>query len=118
MQSVNQVSHAAGRFFGGMQDHRVNVRVASELRPLIPRFLANRRTEIESLEQALERGDAETLRRIGHCLKGVGGGYGFDEITRIGAKIEQHAKSGDGNSARSFVLALKRYLEDVEVCFE
>lgn len=97
---------------------RICVRVASELQPLIPRFLANRRTEIASLERAVERRDAETLRRIGHCLKGVGGGYGFDEITRIGAQIEGYAKEGNGEAARPLIDALKRYLENVEVRFE
>ena len=80
---------------GSIPARRICVRVASELEPLIPRFLANRRTEIATLEQAVESRDAETLRRIAHGLKGVGGGYGFDEITLIGAQIEGYAKAGN-----------------------
>lgn len=97
---------------------RICVRVASELEPLIPRFLANRHTEIASLEQAVESRDAETLRRIAHGLKGAGGGYGFDEITRIGAQLEGCAKAGDDQGARPLIHALKRYLDDVEVRFD
>lgn len=122
MQRLHTVSQVRARaynaVFGGIRGLRVQVRVASELEPLIPRFLANRRTEIASLEQAVESRDVETLRRIGHGLKGVGGGYGFDEITRIGAQIENCAKTGNNEATRRLVRALKRYLDDVEVSFD
>lgn len=108
----------AYRALQGMQTPRIRVRVASELQPLIPRFLANRRTDLDSLERAVASRDAETLRRIGHGLKGVGGGYGFDELTRIGAQIEGCAKAGDDASTRDLVIALKRYLDRVEVSFD
>ena len=103
---------------GSLPPRRISVRVASELQPLIPRFLANRRTEVPLLEQAVECEDSETLRRIGHGLKGAGGGYGFDEITRIGAQLETTAKVGNCEAARRLVSALKRYLDDIEVSFE
>ena len=94
------------------------VRVASDLAPLMPRFLANRRSEVSQLEAALAQQDNATLRRIAHGMKGVGGGYGFDEITRLGAEIERCAEAGISESARPFVTALKRYLECVDVVFE
>ena len=122
MQRLHTVSQDRARAYSAVlrviPAHRVCVRVASELEPLIPRFLANRRTEIASLEQAVESKDVETLRRIGHGLKGVGGGYGFDEITRIGAQIENYAKTGNNEATRRLVRALKRYLDDVEVSFD
>ncbi len=122
MQRLQTVSSDRARAYnaalGGIPAHRICVRVSSELEPLIPRFLANRRTEIASLEQAVESKDVETLRRIGHGLKGVGGGYGFDEITRIGAQIELYAKTGNNEATRRLVRALKRYLDDVEVSFD
>lgn len=111
-------AHAFRALRGRQAAPRIRVQVASELRPLIPRFLANRRTDLDSLEQAVASRDAETLRRIGHGLKGVGGGYGFDELTRIGAQIEGCAKAGDDASTRDLVVALKRYLDRVEVSFD
>lgn len=119
MQTLHAQSQDRARAYNASRgSRRICVRVASELQPLIPRFLANRRTEIASLERAVESRDAETLRRIAHGLKGVGGGYGFDEITRIGAQIEGYAKAGNDEAARPLIHALKRYLEDVEVSFD
>lgn len=122
MQSLQSVFRPRTRAFSayrfGIPTSRIHVRVASELRPLIPGFLANRRTELASLERAVAARDADTLRRIAHGLKGVGGGYGFDEITRIGAEIESYAKVGNAAGTRRSIQALKRYLDRVEVSFE
>jgi HPt (histidine-containing phosphotransfer) domain-containing protein len=94
---------------------RHSVRVAGELRDLIPRFMANRRNEIARLRLAVAQGDFGEARRIGHILKGAGGGYGFDEITRIGADIERHAALGE--DVRGLVEELAEYLELVEITF-
>jgi HPt (histidine-containing phosphotransfer) domain-containing protein len=99
-----------------MSRPRYSVRVSSELRHLIPRFLENRRGELDQLRGALARNDLDEVRKIGHVLKGAGGGYGFDEITRLGAEIERLAVRG-GNLA-GLVDALAEYLAGVEVTFE
>jgi hypothetical protein len=99
-----------------MAPNRHSVRVAGELRDLIPRFLANRRSEVARLRQSVALGDFEEARRIGHMLKGAGGGYGFDEITRIGAEIERHAAAR--TDVRGLVEELGEYLDQVEVTFE
>jgi HPt (histidine-containing phosphotransfer) domain-containing protein len=95
---------------------RYSVRISGELRDLVPRFLANRRAEIGRLREAVAKGDFEEARRIGHVLKGAGGGYGFDEITRLGAEIERHAARGE--DVRGAVEALAEYLELVEITFD
>jgi HPt (histidine-containing phosphotransfer) domain-containing protein len=98
-----------------MAPSRHSVRVAGELRDLIPRFMANRRNELGRLRLAVAQGDFGEARRIGHILKGAGGGYGFDEITRIGAEIERHAAVGE--DVRGLVEELAEYLELVEITF-
>ncbi len=97
---------------------RPSVLVSDELRELIPRFLAHRRREVDELEAAIACADAETVRRLGHGLKGVGGGYGFDEITRIGAELERVAREGRLPAARGLVQELARYLDTVEIRYE
>jgi len=87
------------------------------LRDLVPRFLANRRLDVEQLRDAAAQRDFEQARRIGHVLKGAGGGYGFDEITRIGAEIETLAKDSDERFA-ALVGELADYLDRVDVTFE
>lgn len=101
-----------------MPAERIEVRVSAELRPLLPRFLANRQADVRELEAALQRRDAEAVRRIGHQLKGAGGGYGFEDITRIGGDIESGARQGDFDRLAQLVAELKRYLEAVQIVFE
>ena len=94
-----------------METARHSVQVADELRDLIPRFLANRRSEVERLRDAIARGDLEAARRIGHGLKGVGGGYGFDEISRIGAALAR------GHDLATLARELADYLDGVEIVY-
>jgi HPt (histidine-containing phosphotransfer) domain-containing protein len=101
-----------------MISDRPHVLVADELRELIPRFLAHRRRELEELRAAIACNDAQTVRRLGHGLKGVGGGYGFDEITRIGGDMERAAGEGRMAAAQSLVRELADYLDSVEIRYE
>jgi len=101
-----------------MITERPTVLVADELRELIPRFLAHRRMELDQLRDALAARDFEAARRIGHSLKGVGGGYGFDEITRIGADIERAAREQRPDGLHGLVRELAEYLASVDIRFQ
>ena len=94
------------------------VRVDPDIAELIPGFLKNRRKDIAAMLDAVQRGDFETVRLLGHSMKGAGGGYGFDAITEIGAALEQAAKERNGAEIRSRVNELARYLDRVEVISE
>jgi HPt (histidine-containing phosphotransfer) domain-containing protein len=98
------------------QTARHRVRVSGDLRDLIPRFLANRSADVAALDAAIVRGDLEAARRIGHVLKGAGGGYGFDEITRLGAEIEACASAG-GAGLERLARELAGYLASVEITY-
>ena len=50
-------------------------------------------------------------------MKGSGGGYGFDEITDIGFKIETAAKEKNAGEILRQVHDLSDYLEKVEVVY-
>lgn len=93
----------------------IPIRVDAEIAPLIPGFLANRHKDVVSLLDAVDHGDFEAARILGHSMKGSGGGYGFDGITDIGAEIETAAKRNDSEAIRSQVKALSRYLTRVEI---
>jgi len=100
-----------------MTPTRYNVRVSEELRHLVPRFLANRRLDLEQFHAAAARSDFEAARHIGHNMKGAGGGYGFDEITRLGDEIERRAKAADPG-LWALGDALADYLGNLDVTFE
>jgi len=73
---------------------------------------------VQKLEDALQSADYEGVRILGHNMKGVGGGYGFDAITDIGMSLEQAAKEKDARKIRRQAEALLNYLECVEVRYE
>jgi HPt (histidine-containing phosphotransfer) domain-containing protein len=63
---------------------------------------------------ALDRVDFETVKFLGHQMRGSGGAYGFDAITDIGAALQQAAESADTDASRKWVGELSNYLDRVE----
>lgn len=96
---------------------RIAVYVDSDLKPLIPGFLENRRSDALLMSEAVVKGDFEAVRILGHSMKGVGGGYGFDEITRLGLMLEQAAKAQDSLQIKGAINLLSEYLDQVDVYY-
>lgn len=94
------------------------VRVDIVLEDLVPQFLSNRLGDIESIRCATASGDYETVGALGHGMKGAGGGFGFDDITVIGAALEQAAKRQDIPAIGAELEKLADYLARVEVVYE
>lgn len=101
-----------------MGQDKYTVIIDSDLEELIPGFMENRRQDVENLMAASENRDFESLRSIGHSLKGVGGGYGFMLITELGAAIESAAKEQDLDTASKCIKELSGYLQRVEIRYE
>lgn len=101
-----------------MSEDKIIVHIDIDLEDLVPGFLENRQKDLEMLEKVIQENDFESLRSIGHNLKGVGGGYGFLEITEIGAAIEESAKAANLEVASENIKKLSYYLSHIEVIFE
>ena len=101
-----------------MSTEKIKVTVDSDLEELIPGFLENRKKDISTLNEALSNDNFESIRSIGHSLKGVGGGYGFKMISELGAQIETSAKGPDKVALGKLINELADYLDRVEVIFE
>jgi len=94
------------------------VYVDADIKDLIPGFLENRHKDIKTMEESLSIGDYETIQGLGHSMKGDGSGYGFDEITQIGSRIENAAQEENADEIRRQAGELLRYLENIEVVYE
>lgn len=97
---------------------KIIAHVDRDLADLIPGYLANRKKDIAALSSALEKNDMETIRILGHSMKGSGGGYGFETITDIGALMEKAAKEGRDEDIRLQVKHLEDYIRRVEVVYD
>ena len=91
----------------------ITVNVDLRLRNLAMRFLANCGHDLARLRTAIEGGDLQAARAIGHTLHGSGGSYGFEEITRLGRAIEEDAMRGDAASVTGLATQLDDYLARV-----
>ena len=94
------------------------VKVAKDLEDLIPAFLSNRKKELETLRTALAAADFETLRQLGHRMRGVGNSYGFEHVSLLGKEIEEGARSRDQTSLAGHIAAYGEYLSKVQVAYE
>jgi len=101
-----------------MSEDKIIVHIDIDLEDLVPGFLENRQKDLEMLEKVIQENDFESLKSIGHNLKGVGGGYGFLEITEIGAAIEESAKAANLEVASENIKKLSYYLSHIEVIYE
>ena len=97
-----------------MED-RVFVAVDEQIAALVPRFLANRAVDVGKIRAALGLADFESIRMVAHAMKGSGGGYGFPEISRLGAAMEARAREHDAAQIAALVTDLEAYLARIVV---
>jgi PAS domain S-box-containing protein len=92
--------------------------VDSDLKDLIAGYLEGRHKDIDSILSAVDKGEYESIRVLGHTMKGTGGSYGFDVITNLGKSIEFAAKGKNPDEIKKSVHELKEYLNNVKIVFE
>jgi HPt (histidine-containing phosphotransfer) domain-containing protein len=100
-----------------IREEKIVITVDEDLKDLIPGYLDNRLQDIARIQAALSRKDYETIRSIGHNMKGSGGGYGFGGITDIGAAIEDAAIKNHQEEIRRQTENLKSYLDRLVVIY-
>src|SRR5512141_1445619 len=94
------------------------VTVDPQIAALVPRFLANRAADVDKIRAALACADFEAIRVAAHGMKGAGGGYGFPEISRLGAAMEEGARQRDAATIIALVANLDEYLGRIEVKYD
>ncbi len=93
------------------------VAISQDLEPLIPGFLANRRRDLATIEACVKQGDLSTIGMLGHRMKGDGGGYGFDQISAIGDRLEQAAIDRDAATIATQAAQLADFLARVTITY-
>ena len=98
-------------------DSPLTVKICRDLEGIVPIFLDNRKKDVRTLRNALGKQDFRTTQTLGHRMKGDGGGFGFDQITEIGAAIERAAKLEDCLTIEQHVVQLEDFLKRVTVVY-
>jgi histidine phosphotransfer protein HptB len=95
----------------------IPVEISRDLEDIAPTFLENRRKDLQTLRIAVAAQDFATLQTLGHRMKGDGGGYGFDAISTIGARLEAAAKRQDLPPIEQHIVELEDFLNRVTVLY-
>jgi HPt (histidine-containing phosphotransfer) domain-containing protein len=89
--------------------------VDEELSAIVPKFLNNIRRNSPVITAALARADFDSIRSLGHNMKGTGTSFGFPRISEIGDQLEQAAKQKDADSVRNVAANLVHFLDSVDI---
>jgi HPt (histidine-containing phosphotransfer) domain-containing protein len=75
---------------------------------LLEKFLENVRAQLGTIREALDRADAEILRREAHAIKGGAANLAAAELSSAAAELEKTAKSGSLGAAPEGLVKLER----------
>jgi HPt (histidine-containing phosphotransfer) domain-containing protein len=81
-------------------------------------FLEDVPTQLEALRKDIEGGDAPSVERVAHTLKGSCGNIGATRMATICAELEEAGRSGDLACALALAARLKVELGRVRVALE
>lgn len=97
---------------------KIVIQIDPDLEAIVPGFLANRQRDLTTIETCLKQGDLDTIRLLGHRMKGDGGGYGFDHISTIGHRLEEAALTKDLHGLQLQQEDLRTFLARVTVVYK
>jgi HPt (histidine-containing phosphotransfer) domain-containing protein len=93
----------------------IRIEMPPGLEEIVPGYLADRQEDLPEMIRLLATSAFERLVVLGHNLKGSGTSYGFPELTRMGAALEQSAKLTDGGALSIQLNELQDYLDHVQL---
>lgn len=92
-----------------------SIYVDPDLADYIPTFVDNRKKELKQAETDLDAKDFESLRALGHTLKGCCASYGFIELGDLGKKLEDSAKNEKSEDIASLLSDMHWLLDHFEI---
>ena len=91
------------------------VAVDADIVDLAEIFLSNRRGQIQSWREAVATGNLPLLSRLGHELKGTAGAFGFHQLSRLGAELEEKVTKEDLDGAGDTLERMIEFFDHVAI---
>ena len=92
-------------------------KVDEGLREIMPGYLASRRQEVAEMQALIEDGNFEKIHFLAHKLRGHGGSYGLDVLSRIGRDLEKSSLSCRSARTQSLVETYRKYLSRLVISY-
>ncbi len=101
-----------------MSEENNELIVPKHLADLMPSFMANRRKELDELEQAFAKGHLDKLLKLATKIEGFGGSQGFPPIKEFGTELREAAIRADYDALAAYILLYRQYLDRVRLRVE
>ena len=93
------------------------IQVNPRIGDIVDSYLEHRNRDVDSLLDALDRGEFEHIRHLAHDLVGTGGSFGFEDMSLIGRSLENAAVNRETEEIKLLVEDLADYLSRVEIVY-
>ncbi|MDH5546635.1 MAG: response regulator [Gammaproteobacteria bacterium] len=80
-----------------------------EFNAMVEKFKLRLRTYLEEMSVCLKQNNIQDLALKSHTIKGLGGSFGFPEVTTLAADLNQYAKQGDLSKMETALSKLRDY---------
>lgn len=84
-------------------------------RAIVAQFVDQLDERFDAIERALNDGDADSLREMGHSLKGASGNCGFAQVAEVASTLENQGRDGEIDSIGKTLSELRRMRKLIEV---
>ena len=78
-------------------------------------YMGQLKTYSANITEAFARKDFESVRTMGHRMKGSGVSFGFDGASKIGQALEEAAGNSDAAALQTAAEKLADYVKRVEI---
>jgi len=93
------------------------IQVNPRIGDIVDSYLEHRNRDVDSLLDALDRGEFDHIRHLAHDLVGTGGSFGFEDMSLIGRSLESAAINKETEEIKLLVEDLAEYLSRVEIVY-
>ncbi len=92
--------------------------MGDEFDALIEAFRSDSRKQVEAIDEAAMRNDAEGVRRQAHGLKGASINLGAVDLAELCGRIEDIGRAGDCDTALELLVPLHREFDAVSAALD
>ena len=90
------------------------IKESPDLGDIVAEFVQGLAPQVAQLKQSFEKLDWQMLAVLAHRLKGAGGSYGYPDISRLGAEMEQGFRNQHAEDFRAWITRLSELVAAAE----